>query len=205
MIKRIRSGCLVLALALLACGPAQATDPAEQAAEAVVERLHETLLASMKAGDELDFAQRVERLRPVVERTFHFEVISRFVLGAHARGLDAEQRVRIVDALAALSARQYASHFDRYNGERLVHVETTSRGDERVRVATELVRADGERISLEYVLQQHEGRWGVVNVIADGVSDLALKRAEYAAALSDNGFPALIERLRRQIEEIGPR
>lgn len=200
-----RAWTLTLAVVVLTCGAPRAADPQLEAAEEVVQSLHEALLASMKAGDELDFEQRVQRLRPVVERTFHFAVITRFVLGPQARELEAEQRQRIVEALAALSARQYARHFDRYGGEQFVHVESSTRGAGRVLVATELVKGDGERIPLDYVLQRHEGRWGVINVIADGVSDLALKRAEYAGKLRQDGFPGLIEHLREQIAETGPR
>lgn len=181
--------------------PADAGGPDVEAAETLVQRLHETLIESMKADDSIDFQARVERLRPTVERTFHFEPISRFVLGRHAGELDPQQLGTIADMLARLSVRQYARHFDRYNGERLEHVGTAERGSDRVMVSTELVKADGERISLDYLLQKHEGRWGVVNVIADGVSDLALKRAEYANALKRDGYAGLVGRLREQIDE----
>lgn len=205
--RRIHGGwmaaLLALAAALIPAAPALSSGDDDPAA--VIEQLHGALMESMRAGAELDFEQRVERLRPVVDRSYHFAAIARLMLGPPWDELAPAQRDAVTAALARLSARRYARHFDRYNGERLRHDETNRRGERRAIVRTTLVKADGERIGLDYMLQREEGRWGVVNVIADGVSDLALKRAEYARLLEREGYPALIERLRERIDEIGPR
>jgi len=39
-----------------------------------------------------------------------------------------------------------------------------------------------------------------MNIIADGVSDLALKRSEYTSVLSREGFDALIAKMNEKIE-----
>ena len=44
-----------------------------------------------------------------------------------------------------------------------------------------------------------EGKWLVLNIIADGVSDLALKRSEYKSVLERDGFRGLIAKLKDQI------
>jgi len=42
---------------------------------------------------------------------------------------------------------------------------------------------------------QSAEHWGIVNVIAQGVSDLALKRTEYDAVISAQGIDPLIAKL----------
>ena len=42
-------------------------------------------------------------------------------------------------------------------------------------------------------------QWRIVNIIVNGVSDLALKRAEYNSLLEREGFQALIAKLEEQI------
>lgn len=190
---------------LLACTPLQAAEPDVAAAEAIVRDLQESLLSSMKAGATLEYEQRLERLRPVIERTHHFEVIARFMLGPHAAKLDEQELEQVVEALKRLSVAEYATHFDRYKGEKFVLFETSAQTDDRLRVMTELVKANGEPIRIDYLLQRQEGRWGIVNVIADGVSDLALKRAEYGRVLRNEGHAALLKHMREQIGEIRPR
>ncbi|HEY6043318.1 MAG TPA: ABC transporter substrate-binding protein [Nitrosospira sp.] len=39
----------------------------------------------------------------------------------------------------------------------------------------------------------------MINILADGVSDLALKRVEYRAILQRDGFPTLIDMLKKKI------
>lgn len=195
----------VIAALLLGCIALQAEATGPEAPAEVVRHLQESLLESMKAGENLDFAQRTERLRPVIERTHHFDAIARFMLGRHARELDDDQLVNIADALGRLSVAEYASRFDRHKGEKLGVLESSGMGEDRVMVATELIKANGEPVRLEYMLERRDGTWGVVNVIADGVSDLALKRAEYSAVLREDGYAALLDRLHEQTAEIGPK
>ena len=41
--------------------------------------------------------------------------------------------------------------------------------------------------------------WKIINILADGVSDLALKRAEYSAIIQRDGFSALLSLLEQKI------
>jgi len=41
--------------------------------------------------------------------------------------------------------------------------------------------------------------WRIINIIANGVSDLALKRSEYTDVLSRKGFDALIGLMEQKI------
>ncbi len=69
-------------------------------------------------------------------------------------------------------------------------------------VRTELVKEDGERIPLNYMLRKSNGEWRIVNVVAQGVSDLSLKRAEYTAVIDSEGFDSLVTRLRGKVDEM---
>ena len=60
-------------------------------------------------------------------------------------------------------------------------------------VKTQLVRANGERVNLDYYFNAGS----VFNVVADGVSDLSLRRADYNSIIKQEGYDALI----RDIEE----
>ena len=68
---------------------------------------------------------------------------------------------------------------------------------------TVIVKADGERVTLDYVLRDNEGMWQIVNVIADGVSDLSLKRADYTAVIKSEGFNSLVSKLSDKIAYYG--
>jgi phospholipid transport system substrate-binding protein len=159
------------------------------------------LVEVMKRAEELGYAGRLEVLSPAVRDSHDLPTLARIVVGRRWETLTPSQRRRLVEVFSTLSVATYAYRFDGYSGERfeLVSEQRTERGDARVR--TRLIKGDGGEVRLDYLLRRDDGRWRIVNVIADGVSDLALKRAEYKSILRREGFEALISKLQNKIEQ----
>jgi phospholipid transport system substrate-binding protein len=65
-------------------------------------------------------------------------------------------------------------------------------------VLTAIARHGQPDVSLDYMLEQKDGAWRIINIIADGVSDLALKRAEYQRILASGSIDDLIRELETQ-------
>ncbi|GAB4284264.1 MAG: ABC transporter substrate-binding protein [Deferrisomatales bacterium] len=169
----------------------------------VVEELHATLLQVMRAARELGYEGRLRRLDPVVRRAFDFPAIARLAIGHHRRELSERELEEWVETFARFSVALYAARFDGYSGERfeVLSLEDLSRG--RALVRTRLLRPGRDPVHLDYVLRPAEGGWKIVNVVAEGVSDLSLKRAEYTSILEKEGFRGLLERVREKTRELG--
>ncbi|MEA3413583.1 MAG: ABC transporter substrate-binding protein [Pseudomonadota bacterium] len=192
---------IAVALACIALHLSAATG-AGPSARSVVETLQSGLLESMKQGIEADFPARYALLAPVVTETHDFDTVGRLVIGRKYWGaLQAEQQRSFLDTFRELSIATYTDNFSAWSGERfeVLSEEKTPRGNQLVR--TGLTKADGEQVLLDYVLKTRDGDWLIINVIADGVSDLALKRSEYTQVLDDRGYDALIEMLRGKIAQ----
>jgi len=174
-----------------------------ESASSVVQELHAALLNAMRAADSIGFRERYARLAPVIRRTHDLPRIAHISLGSHWRGLNRQQRLQFIDVFSRLSISIYANRFKSYGGEHfsVVAEKATLHGGRLVQ--TRLVKADGEVVHLDYQMRRRKGRWRIVNVIADGVSDLALKRAEYSSVVRGQGFPALVVRLREKIAQYG--
>jgi phospholipid transport system substrate-binding protein len=185
---------IALTLMLLA-GVALAT-PATPTA--TVEKLHDTLLSVMKEADALGYQGRVDRVAPVLADTFNFDTIGRIVTGRHWKGLPADKRSSFLDTFRKLSAATYADNFDGYGGESFKTLGEEIKKDASL-VRTQIVKTDGKTVSLNYVLNKTGEHWRIVNVIAEGVSDLALKRSEYGAVISKEGIDSLIAKLNAKI------
>ena len=71
----------------------------------------------------------------------------------------------------------------------------------RLLVKTELQRPDEDPVRMDYLLQKNDDGWRIISVIADGVNDLSLKRAEYATIIREKGFDGLIGDIREKIRE----
>jgi phospholipid transport system substrate-binding protein len=170
----------------------------DETPRAVVERLQSGLLALMRAADTLGFDGRARVLEPLFDDTHDSPAIAELSLKDAWSGLTAAQRAEFTAELRALAIATYAGRFAGFSGERFqVDSDKPVRGGGAM-VRTTLVKADGSRVALDYLLHRAEGRWRILNIVADGVSDLALKRAEYASLLAREGFAGLLATLRAQ-------
>ena len=171
------------------------------AARAVVEKLHESLLMAMHGGAQLGLKGREEMLAPVIESSFDFESICRIVTGRYWKSASDDQKTRFTSAFKKLSVATYASNFSSFSGEKF-HTESSAADHEALIIRTTLGTSDGEPVPLNYLLRQANGQWRIMNVVAQGVSDLSLKRADYTAVIKTEGFDSLINRLEKKIAEM---
>ncbi|MFQ5428206.1 MAG: ABC transporter substrate-binding protein [Thermodesulfobacteriota bacterium] len=193
-------GIMLLALlASLAAEPCQAVDVDASEGEPVIERLDKTLLSVMKDAEKLGYRGRYEILKPVIEDTYDFTFITRFSIGKIWKTFGEAQREMLIERFTTLSIATYAARFDGYGGEefRLTSSKPLRRG--RILVRTEILKSNGEIIHLDYVLRKKDEKWLAINVIANGVSDLSLKRAQYTSILKKKSFDGLIKKLDKKI------
>ena len=65
------------------------------------------------------------------------------------------------------------------------------------------LRSENLDLTLSYTLNQDANKnWTIINVVADGVSDLALRRAEYSRVIKSKGFDGLLAHIDDQIAAI---
>jgi phospholipid transport system substrate-binding protein len=167
----------------------------DRGATEVVEKLHAALLSAMKEGDKIGYQGRFDQLAPVIKSSFDIPLISRTVLGKYWETLTNEQRSRFIEAFTQQSSATYAANFDSYSGERFEMIPEKKVDGGRILVQSQLIKSDGGRVQLDYLLHRTGSQWRIVNIIAEGVSDLALKRADYSAFLKNHGFEALLKKL----------
>jgi phospholipid transport system substrate-binding protein len=173
----------------------------DRGATEVVEKLHTTLLAVMKDGDKIGYQGRYNQLAPVIKSSFDMPFISRTVVGKYWETFNNEQRSRFVETFTHLSIATYAANFDSYSGERFKLVSAKEVSGGRILVQSQLIKSDGGQVQLDYLLHRTGSQWRIVNIIAEGVSDLALKRADYSAFLKNKGFEALLKKLNEKIKQ----
>ncbi|MGH8467565.1 MAG: ABC transporter substrate-binding protein [Gammaproteobacteria bacterium] len=188
--------CLGLTLSVAAA-------PVPGEAVAVVDRLHAALLEVMQKAGTLGYPGRYQKLDPLIRKSFDFATIAQIVVGRFWKELSDAQRQSFIDTFTKLSTATYAARFDDFDNEQFRHVAGEELKKDRILVKTEIVKSDGEAVRLDYVLQTKSDEWLIVNVIADGVSDLSLKRADYTSVLKSKGFDDLITDLNDKIAKYG--
>jgi len=171
------------------------------AAVEVVAHFQSVLLSMMRDAGGLSFRGRFERLEPEVKQSHDLPGVARLSTGRYWRSLDEQQQSRFVDTFTRLVIATYAHQFKTYDGEAFKRKSVRLQKHGRILVRTELVKSNGKSVHLDYVLHYREGRWSIINIIADGVSDLALKRAEYSHVLAREGLHVLVSMLERKITQ----
>jgi len=192
-----------LAMVFIAClfaGNAIAQEATGATAKQVVEKFQNELIAVMKEGKQLGYAGRYDKLFEPVSNSHDLTKIARIVVGKESEKLSEEQQQKLIEAFSRFSVASYAHNFKDYSGESFIFdsEEETARGG--VVVHSHLVIPDDKPVKFDYMLKEKGNSWRIINIIANGVSDLALKRSEYTAILQREGFDALIAKINEKID-----
>ena len=168
-----------------------------------VTQLQSSLISTMKSGDHLNYEGRFKKLHPIIDQAHDFSSISKVVTGKFWSSLSPDQKTTFVRVFTDLSVSMYADRFNSYNGETftVLSEKDLPRGNRKL-VDTRFTKSDGEEVRFLYMLHQVGGQWKILNITVNGVSDLALKRAEYGGILKKNdGFEELLRTLHAQIDK----
>ncbi len=165
-----------------------------EAVNAKIDGFHALLMEVMQTAR---YSDRVDALDPAVPGFFDIGTVSRITLGRTWRELDDARKRKFRGLLETLIAATYADRFDSFDGQRFERLESIAARRGWV-VKTQLVKANGERVNLDYYFNAGS----VFNVVADGVSDLSLRRADYNSIIKQQGYDALIRDIKESIAEM---
>ena len=188
---------LGILLILVIVGDVQAADGISDPEKTVAD-FHDSLTQVLK---EKSYESKLSLLLPSVPKLFAVETIARISVGKRAWALLDENKKQSFRMLTKdLIASTYAARFSEYRNQRFKIVESRSLPKNRQAVKTQLFSGDAV-VSLEYHLQNKNSVWQIYDIVANGVSDLSLKRAAYGKTLSEIGFPGLVEDINEEIKK----
>jgi phospholipid transport system substrate-binding protein len=175
-------------------GPVEtAAVSANAGAKAAIARFNATLLDIMKRADQLGYEGRYQTVAPVLRDTFDVPFMAAKTVGRTWRTLDAEQRRRWVEAFEGYTVSNFADRFDGFSGETLEIVGEKPASHQTRVILTLLTRPGDDDVELNYRMRETDDGWQVVDIYSDGtVSEIALRRSEYAAVLKQGGIEKLI-------------
>jgi len=101
--------------------------PAAHSAEKTIETFQAGLLDIMKHAEELGMEGRIEKLAPLMDKTFDLRFMASKSVGRHWRSLSDEEKSRWVDLFKRFTTANYAGRFTGFKGEKFVTVGTKTR------------------------------------------------------------------------------
>jgi phospholipid transport system substrate-binding protein len=165
-----------------------------------VQGFYDTLLTTMRHGNELGRNGRFIRLQPVIRNIFDVSFMARMAVGSGWNNLSSVQQQRLIEAFERYIAAIYADRFDTYSGEQL-QVLGEQRSDVGTVVMTRIVDSNGEPENLNYLMRSNGSIWQIADLFLNGtISELAVRRSEFASIRQRHGVDGLIAELNRKAD-----
>ena len=160
------------------------------------------LLDVMQHATALGARGRYQRLEPIVLGAFDLPFMARLSTGPSWAKLSTDQKRRVAQAYGRYTTAVYATRFDGYSGERFEFL-----GEQKIKrgvmVKTRIIKANGEPVSINFVLHDNDIAWQIRDVYLDSaISELATRRSEFSALLRSGGIDALIASLNKKADDL---
>lgn len=192
-----------LALALLAGLPltlaaADAAAPAGDDPRAVVEARYAQIQELGKTT--LDEAALREKVKALTLEFVDFDAFSAETIKTAWDGLTVAQRAEFALSFKRLIQATYARHFKAKQDLKITYREPTRYAEGRAQVATTLA-FEKSAVDVDYRFHKKaDGTWWVYDLVLDEVSLARNYRAQFRRILKDDGFPALIAKIKSAVE-----
>ena len=198
--RKLSGFCLVLVGWLVFWSPvpaAAAPGPTE-----AVQQFYAQLLDTMQHAATLGAKGRYQKLEPVLLASFDIPFMARLSIGPLWHQLTTDQKRRAAAAYGRYIGAVYATRFDDYAGERFQVL-----GEQQIKhgtlVRTQIIKADGEPVSINYVVHDNDTAWQIRDIYLSGtISELATRRSEFAAILRTTGIDGLIASLNKKADDL---
>ena len=164
----------------------------------VVTGFHEVLIGNMKQGAALGCSGRQGRIASAVDGSFDLPYLASKVMRRQWKTLTPDQQASFTSTFRDLVLATYTSQFASFGGEKFETLATRDLADGTRQVNARLTPGSGNPVNFDYVLHEVNGEWRIVNVVADGVSDLAIRASQYDKAFKAVGFDGLLKQIESQ-------
>ena len=148
-----------------------------------VEALHAALGQMIANGTQIDFKSRYALMQRILEQTVEFEAVSIIALGEKWKGLSAQEQTTFISTLKNLSAATYSSAFKPEPNDKFIFVSSKPLNSGNYVITYNLSSPREAPVKFEYLVRNIQGRFKIINIVVDGISDLAIKKAQYICSL----------------------
>lgn len=132
--------------------------------------------------------QKTESFRRLLEDNFDMETIGRFTLGRYWKTATPQQQAEYQRLFKKRVVEMYSQRFGDYKGQKFETRGARPDGDNDSIVTSYIVPSDGTpEVLVEWRVRQQGGRYRVVDVIVEGVSQSVTQRSDFSAVIQKGG------------------
>ncbi len=184
-------------------GPApSASNTADLGPREIVQNSAQRMLVELDANRAMykrDPAKLDSLVANVLLPKFDSEYAARLVLGLAWRSASEEQRKRFVDAFYHSLLRNYGAALVDFTADRFKILPFRGEpGDTQATVHTEVKRASGESVPVDFTLHKTDTGWKAWDVVIESISYVKSFRTDIGAEVQAKGLDEVITRLERE-------
>ena len=196
----------ILSRALLLLAVAAPLAWAQEAPDALVKRIAEETLATIRADKELQ-AGNPAKVKSLIESKLvpHFDTarMTALAMGRNWRSASPEQQKELTEQFKTLLIRTYSNALTNYRDNTMSYKPLRGNaGDSEVVVRTDVTRPGQAPVPIDYSMEKTPEGWKAYDVVVAGVSLVTNYRDEFNDTVRSSGVDGLIKAL--QAKNQGP-
>ncbi len=144
-----------------------------------------------------------QRVRPLLEKNFNFEAITRRAIGPGWRQFSPEQQARTVSLFTDVVIRTYADRFEVGDRPGISYAKSVIPNPSKpaLRELPTTIDYAGKKYAVLYRVEQTGESWRIYDVIIEGVSMIANWRAQLDPIYQRSGAPGVIAALEKNLSQ----
>jgi phospholipid transport system substrate-binding protein len=140
------------------------------------------------------------RVRPLLEKSFAFDLVTRQAMGPGWRQFSATDQKRVTDLFTQLLIRTYSARVVGTQRPKITYGAPVELSPDRREIPTRVTTTSGsEPFAVVYRLIKLPAGWRTYDVLIEGVSFVANYRAQFDEIIQNGGAPAVIRTLETKL------
>ena len=140
------------------------------------------------------------RVRPLLEKSFAFDLVTRQAMGPGWRQFSATDQKRITDLFTELLIRTYSARVVGTQRPKITYGAPAELAPDRREIPTRVtIASSNEPFAVVYRLIKLPAGWRIYDVLIEGVSFVANYRAQFDEIIQKGGAPAVIRTLETKL------
>ena len=167
--------------------------------EGILKRGLAELLGAVKGRNNSNPVELAKRLRPILERFFNFESLTRRALGPGWKDLNPEQHKKATQLFSEIIIRSYTSRFDPNSEVDVQFSRSIDMGNGRKELPA-VARYQGNAVSVTYRVEPGPEGWRVYDVVIEGVSMASNYRSQFDSIRQKGGPDAVLRAMEDKLK-----
>lgn len=151
--------------------------------------------------DKLSIDDKTAKVRTLLAQNMDTTWMAKFALGRGIKALSPAEVSSFVTVYKSYIINSYASAVSQYKGEKVEVKAVQDMNSEFAVVKTQVIKADGNVINVDYLVHNVAGKFEVCDVTTEGISLVNSQKSEYSSVIASKGIAALTEDLKQKTKE----